>query len=306
MYNLLFWEGTLVKTFVAALAAVSVCGLCFAQDEKNAFDKLKDAVTAKNAAEVKSLEPAALKFAQGLVNAPKPSDADAVKNWSTNIEAGKEMVTYTEYALASTSEQPGVDPATAAALGEMLLAQNPKSQYIDEIFSNALLGSLGKSGGKAKQLEAMSEIVRNHPDNIAANVAVLEGGRGGLANAEHLLAAVKKPRPESVPEADWERVKKEAEATGYYYAGFLNGRSSNWQACDANLRAAVPLISGDRLEAAYFTIGICEFQFGKLTLDKTKMQSGANYMQKAAAMKGPYQGQAYQQAAAMRQALGGR
>ncbi|HUA82532.1 MAG TPA: hypothetical protein VMB85_01640 [Bryobacteraceae bacterium] len=295
-----------MKTLVAAIAAVALCGVMYAQDEKNAFDKLKDAMGQKNASTIKTLEPAAYKFAESTINAPKPNDPEEAKTWAANVEAGKEMATYTEYALASTAEQPGTDPATAAALCEMLLAQNPKSQYIDEVFANAYLIALGKTGNKAKQMEGMASIAKGHPDNIAANIALLEGGRGSLVNAEHLTAAAKRPRPESVPEADWEKVKNEALANGYYYAGFINGQKQNWRDCDNNLRAAVPLISGERLEAAYFTIGICEFQFGKLTLDRTKMESGQQFMQKAAAMKGPYQGQAYQQAAAMRQALGGR
>jgi hypothetical protein len=296
-----------VKTLVAAIAVISVCGISFAQDdEKNPYDKLKEAVEKKDPDAVKTLEPAAHKFAQGLLTAPKPTDPEEAKTWASNQESAKGIESYTEYALASASEQPGLDPAKAAALGEMLLAQNAKSQYIDEIFANSLLVALGKSGNKAKQLEAMAEIVKGRPDNIAANVALLEGGRGSVANADHLIAAAKKSRPESVSEGDWEKMKNEALANGYYYAGVISGQKQDWKACDNNLRSAVPLISGERLEAAYFTIGICEFKFGQLTLDKTKMESGQQYMQKAAGMKGPYQSQAYTQAAAMKQALGAR
>jgi hypothetical protein len=294
-----------VKTLVAAIAAVSVCAVGFAQDEKNPYDKLKDAVTAKDADAVKSQEPEALKFAQGLVNAPKPSDAEEAKNWAANVETGKQMMTYTEYALASTAEQPGLDAGKAAALGQMLLAQNPKSQYVDDIFANAMLNAL-RGAGAAKQMEAMNAIVKGHPDNIAANVALLDGNHGSIANADHLLAAAKKPRPESVPEAEWEKLKSTALADGYYFSGFLNGQKQNWKECDNNMRAALPMVSGDRLEVAYFIIGTCEFKFGQLTLDKTKMESGQQAMQKAASLKGPYQSQAYSQAAAMRQAIGGR
>jgi hypothetical protein len=295
-----------VKTLVAAIAAVSLCTACFAQDEENPFDKLKDAVAKKDADAVKTLAPQAHKFVQDLLKAPKPTDPEEAKAWASNQEAAKSNDAFTEYALASIVEQPGVDPAKAVELGGMLLAQNPKSQYVDEVFANSYLIALGKTGNKAKQLDGMAAIVKGQPDNIAANVALLEGGRGSLANAEHLIAASKKPRPESVPEAEWEKLKNEAQINGYYYAGFINGQKQNWKECDNNLRAAEKMLSGERLEAAYFTLGICEFQFGKLTLDKTKMESGQQYMQKAAGMKGPYQGQAYGQAAAMKQALGGR
>jgi hypothetical protein len=296
-----------VKTIVAAIAAVSVCAVCFAQDdEKNPYDKLKAAVAAKDADAVKTVEPAAHKFAQGLLNAPKPTDPEEAKTWASNQDAAKGIDQYSEYSLAFMTEQPSIEPAKAVALGDMLLAQNPKSQYIDELFANALLIALGKSGGSAKQMEGMAAILKGHPDNIAANSALLQGGHGSIANADHLIAAAKKPRPESVPEAEWEKIKNSALGDGYYYAGLLNGQKQNWKECDSNFRAALPMVSGDHLEIAYFTLGICNFKYGELTLDRTKKEAGQQYMQKAASMKGPYQSQAYTQAAAMKQALGGR
>ncbi len=79
-------------------------------DLEDSYAKLKDAVAKKDADAVKTDAAATLKFAQELINAPKPSDADEAKNWTQRIEYGKEVSTYTEYALATTAELAS-DPA---------------------------------------------------------------------------------------------------------------------------------------------------------------------------------------------------
>jgi hypothetical protein len=295
-----------VKITLATFMLISLAGIAAADDVSDSLEKLKAAVAAKDADTVKTLAPATNKLALALVNAPKPADADEAKNWTDRIEYGKEVSLYTEYAYASTASQIS-DPAKTVALIDELLAQNPKSKYLDEIAANSFLVALGKAGGPAKQAEGMAKIVAGRPDNIVALTALseLRPATAG-ANAPKLLAAAKKPKPEGVPEAEWEKMKSAALANGYFYSGFTAGQRQDWKNCDTNLKAALPLLAGDnnKLNAAYFSLGICNFNFGKLTNDKTKMVAGQQYMEKAAAIKGTYQGQAYSQNLAMKQALG--
>ena len=298
-----------MKTLMIATALLSLAGLSPAQDEeKNPFDKLKDAVTKKDADAVKTLEPEAYKFAQGMITAAKPADAEEAKTWASRVESGKEIATYTEYALASMAEQPGTDPAKVVGLVDLLIAQNPKSQYLDEICANVYLMALGKAGGAAKQMDGMAKIAKGRPDNIVALSALVEGRPGSLQNANGLLAAARKPKPEALPEGEWEKMKNTALANGYFYVGFISGQKQSWLDCDKNLKAALPLISadGNKTEIAYFSLGICDYQFGKLTADRSKMMAGQQYMEKAATSKGPYQSQAYQQNNAMKTELAGR
>lgn len=309
MYNRMFPGGT-VKICLLTVAMLSMANfVCASPDElEDNYAKLKDAVAKKDAAGVKAAAPATYKSAQALVNAPKPADAEEAKNWAARVEYGKEVEAYTEYALASTAEQ-GIAPAETVSLIDMLLAQNPKSKYVDELCANAYLVALGKSGGTAKQMEGMSRIAAGHPDNIVALTALLEGRHGSqLQNANRLIAAAKKPKPEGIAEADWEKTRNAALGNGYYYAGFIAGQQRSWMDCEKNLKSALPLISTDqtKLGTAYFSLGICEYQFGRQIADRTKMVDGQKYMERAAAIKGPYQSQAYTQNLAMKNELSGR
>ena len=60
------------------------------------------------------------------------------------------------------------------------------------------------------------------------------------------------------------------------------------------------------LGTTYFYLGLANYQLGKLTQDRTKVQAGLKYSQQAAAIPGPMQGQASTNVAAMSKELGGR
>ena len=145
---------------------------------EDSYTKLKAAVAKKDPDAVKAEAAETLKLALALVNAPKPSGADEAKDWAARVEYGKEVSTYTEYALASTAEMAS-EPAKTVALIDALLAQNPKSQYLNDSAANAYLVALGKvpGGSAAKQLDGMAKIVAGRPDNIVALIALMSNRR---------------------------------------------------------------------------------------------------------------------------------
>lgn len=293
-----------MKIWIAALAMGSLVGLVSAQDdEKSPLDKLKEAVAKKDPDAVKTLAAETLKWAQAMINAPKPTEAGEVKDWESRIESGKEVSVYTEYALAFGAMQAG-DPAKTIDMVDTLIAQNPKSKYLDEPCANAYLVALGKvpGGGNAKQLDGMAKIAKGRPDNTVALLALIDS-RPSLQYANQLVAAARKPKPEGVADSEWEKTKNEALGKGYYQLGTINGQKQGWVDCDKYLKMAVPLLQGANLGSAYFTLGICDYKFGEITNDRTKKQAAQQFMEKSAAIKGPFQSQAYQQSAAMKQAL---
>lgn len=295
------------RTLFAAIAMVALVGLVRADDVSDAQTKLKSAVAQKNADAVLAAAAETFKLAKADINKPQPSEADQVSDWKARVEYAKEVATYAEYALAATAIQSG-EPAKTVELVNALIAENPRSQYLDEACANAYLVAL-KPGGGAKQAEGMAKIVAGRPDNLVALTALCDlRPASGPAYASKLLAAAKRPRPEGVTEAEWEKMKTAAEGAGYFYLGFENAQKQAWVDCDKNLKTALPLISSDtnKLGVAYFSLGVCEYQFGKMTADRTRMQAGQQYMEKAAAIRGPYQNQAYQQNNAMKQELGRR
>ena len=110
-------------------------------------------------------------------------------------------------------------------------------------------------------------------------------------------------KPEGDAEADWDRVKSVGLANGYYLAGAAHGQKMEWLDCDRDLRAALPsLTDAPRRGAALFWLGLANYQFGKLTQDRTRMQQGQKFSEESAAIAGPYQAQARTNAYAMKTA----
>ncbi len=302
-----------MKISIAALLTLSLAGILAAapDDLDDSYAKLKAAVEKKDPDEVKSSAAETLKLAKALQTAPKPADMDA-KDWESRVTFGKEVESYTEYSLAFVAEQ-GLEPAKTIELVDALIAQNPKSKYLDDICANAYLAALGKSGSAAKQLEGMAKIAAGRPDNVVALTALVEGyygkpGAQALNYATKLVAAARKPKPEGLAEGDWEKARNAALATGYYYSGLIYGQRQAWLDCDKNLTAALPLVAGDQNKTgvADFTLGFCKYSFGKLTNDRPKMQAGAALVEKAAGIKSQMQDAAYKTSLQMKQELAAR
>jgi tetratricopeptide (TPR) repeat protein len=266
-----------------------------ADELEDSYAKLKEAVTNKNADAVKTESAATFKLAQALVNAPQPSEADQVENWKQRVEYGKDVIAYTEYALGYMATQ---DPAKTVELVDTLLAQNPKSKYLEMACTQAYLAALGKISA-AKQVEGMTRVVKGRSDNEVALAALVEALANkspdlALGYANKLVSVLKtKAKPEGLSEADWEKAKTTWLATGHYIAGAIYGGKSSWIECDREMKAALPLIHDNtRLGAIYFYLGWANYQLGKMTMDRPRMQTGLKYSQQAAAIAGPTQSQA--------------
>lgn len=300
-----------MKIWIAVLALGLLTGLVMADDLEDSYTKLKAAVAKKDPDAVKSAAPETLKLARAAETAAKPAEADEVDNWKQRVEYGKEVEGYTEYALAFAASQPGVDAAKTVDLVDTLLAQNPKSKYMD-LCTAAYAEALNKTGGSAKMIAGLTKVVAARPDNVIALQALVDGSGSSpdraLSYANKLIAAMRaKAKPEGVSEADWEKQKTSALAIGYFTAGYVYLQKQAWVDCDKDMKAALPLLAGDpaRLGTAYYGLGVCNFQFGKMTNDRTKMQAGEKYTEQSAAIKSPVQNNAYRNIAAMKKELSG-
>jgi len=277
------------RTLFSAIAVFALVGFVRADELEDSYAKLKETVAKKDADAVKADAAATNKLAQVLITAHQPSDAAEVENWKQRIEYGKEVAAYSEYALAYVATT--VDGPKTIELVDALIAQNPKSKYIDTCTSQ-YLAALGK-GGAAKQLDGMKKIVEGRPDNEVALAALAEGLMSkspdtALRYANNLI-----------------RLKGAGAATGYYVAGVINGAKTAWLDCDRDLKAALPLVHDNyKLGIVYFYLGLAEYQLGKVTLDRTKMQAGLKYSQQSAAIAGPMKDQAYHNVLAIQNELG--
>ena len=204
------------RILFAAMATFALVGLMRADDLEDSYAKLKDSVEKKDADGVKAGAAATFKLAQAAAKAPEPSDKFEVDNWKQGVEHAKEIIEYTENVLAYTATL--VEPAKTVELVDALLAQNPKSKYLDTCTS-AYLAALGKSGA-AKQLEGMKKIADGRPENEVALAALAEGlmsksPDSALRYANTLI-----------------RLKGPGLATGYFVAGVIYGAKTSWIDCD--------------------------------------------------------------------------
>lgn len=267
-----------MKTWIIAIGLFSLVGSAWADELEDSYASLKTAVEKKEADTVRKLAADVAKMARAAATAPATGDEA-----KQHADFAKDVLTYTEYALAATAEQPGMEASKVVELIDQLQAENPKSKYLD---ARAMAAYVEALGGLAGNLSAKS------PDRA-------------LAYANKLVAL--KAKPEAIPEADWERVKTAAAGTGYYLAGMISGQKQVWVDCNRDLSAALQFIEKEpaKLGPAYFQLGVCEYQLGRLSQDRSKIIAGEKHSELSAAIAGPYQAQAAKNALAMKAELAG-
>ncbi len=302
-----------LRTLSAALALGCLAGLAWADEISDAFDSLKKAQAAKNAADVKKWAEETSKLARAEAAKPQPDDASQVDYWKSRVDYAKQTDTYTEYALAATAMLPGLAPADVVALVDQLLKQNPKSSYLS-MAAQTYVTSLSKAGA-AKQMDGAAKILASVPDSEDALFALADGSMTAKRNeqaytyATRLVSTLsKKAKPEGMSDADWNTKKSQLTARGYYIAGVASCLREIWVDCDKQLRSAAPLVSGQPALAqpTYFYLGTANYQISRVSNSRQKLQEAIKFTQQAADMAGPMQDQARRNVYAMQQELPSR
>ena len=280
---------------IAVFGLIALTGMAWAAPDLNEdFTALKTAVEGKDAAKVKTLAPQVSKAAREIVTkAADPADV---------IEFAKGADEYSEYALSVAAVQAS-DPQQTVELGDMLLAQNNKSKHVDTMAA-AYLAALSKQSG-AKAAAGAQKILAGRPEN---EDALYYATAANPSYGSKLVAVMsKKAKPEGVSDADWARKKESYLGIGYFYGGAAACARQGWAECDRDLKAAEPLVKGSPqlLGNTYFYLGLANYQLGKITQDRTRLQAGLKYSQQAAALPGPNQAQASTNVGVMTKELGG-
>jgi hypothetical protein len=116
-----------------------------------------------------------------------------------------------------------------------------------------------------------------------------------------------KAKPQGASEGDWESRKSAMLGSAYFVAGVVEGdKMQAWADCDRNLRAALPYVSKDPVSAAaaYFYLGLSNYQLGKMIRDQTKMREAVKFFDQSASVKSPYQSQAFSNSLLVKRELG--
>jgi hypothetical protein len=299
-------EETVMKIPVLSMAFVLLGGsvLAFAQDLESSFQSLKDAEEKNDAALVKKLSAATSALAKQAIAEPAPAAEEDKAGWTNRVSYAKEVEAYTEYVLYAVAVKS--PPATTVDLLATLEQANPKSKYLDQGYGNYLY-ALTQSGAAAKIPAVAEKALANFPDNLDLLMYLANHGMSGTYANRLVAAATKQTKaPEGVPEADWEKKRTTALGQGYYISGVAAFGKSQWAIADKDLRAALPLIKGNdtMTSEALFELGVANYQFGKMTMNKAKILEGAKFSDQCAAMPGARAAQAWKNSAIMKTEAG--
>lgn len=294
------WTALLMPLLLACVATAGDDTL----EEK--FERLKDAVSGKNAVEVKKVADEVFPLVTQAICESAPEDEEERPAWKSRIEHAKGIGSYAEYALYAAAME--ASPATMADLIADLEQQNPKSKYLDAAYGPYLV-ALAKSGAGAKTVPVAEKALANFPENedlllLLADSALLRKQTDrALTYANRLIAAlVRHPKPEGAPAAQWDRKRDAMLGRGYWISGVIYAERAQYTNADKNLRAALPLVRGnDAMTApALFHLGTANYYLGRTTLSKALVLEAAKFSDQCAAMDSPYADHARHNALVMR------
>ena len=298
-----------MKLSVVGIAIFLMTGPVVVADElDDTYQSLQDAVTKKDAAQVKKLAVPLFELSRKLIASPAPTSAIEKEDWPNRLKYAQEAEGYAEYALFATGVQ--AEPATMVDLLGLLEQQSPKSKYLDQGY-DTYLAALHQVG-KDEAVPALAEkAIVNFPNNpdlllVVANAAqVKKQSDRAIAFGNRLVAAANaRTKPDNVSAADWEAKKRIWLGRGYWIAGVENGGKNLYALSNKSLRAALPYIKGEPglMGPALFYLAVANYQLGTMTNNKKQVLEGATFSDQCAAIVGPFQDQAYRNSMAMKDA----
>jgi hypothetical protein len=294
--------GVFMRASVLTMALLLGCGMAaYADDLESTLQNLKQAESQKDAAKVKELAASIFTMSHEALVAPEPASAVDKEMWTYNKSQATEAQTYAEYALSALSYQG--PPETTVELLAMIEKQNPKSKYLDVSYDRYLY-ALSQTGKTAEVVPVATKAVANFPENpallrILADSAMAHNqSANGLTYAKRLVAAVnKRPKPENLSDADWQKQKNDNLGRGYWIIGMVSSERGLYVDADRNLRLALPLIQAEGVKGpALYALGVANYQLGRQTLNKAKLLEAIKFSEQSAAIQSPVQQQAYKNA----------
>lgn len=284
------------------LVVILLCAATLHADElSDTYDALKRAETAQNGADVLRLAVETSRLARIQIAAQVPEDQRDDYQKQRNIYL-MQTDTYTEYSLAIAASYASNAPATTVALTEATITLNPKSDYL-ELAVPPYLAAL-RTSSVERESEGAQKILKLQPDNEDALFRLAEGQlaqrnlvEASRAAAELLAVMSAKPRPERYSPEAWREKRDTLSVRSHLIAGTAACEREAWRECDAHLRT-IPAQDAN-IATAYFYLGWANYQLGKTPPDRARLQEALQFSRQSAAIAGPTQQAARQNAAAI-------
>lgn len=249
-------------------------------------------------------------------DARKPKAAEqSDEDHKRAIASAKQAETYAEYALSAAAVNEA-DAAKAVRLVEALEQRNPQSQYFA-----ASLPKYAWAAGQSKQLPSAAALTERawtagvYNEDLLLTMAdyhmqQTKDAAKVVRYSEKVVEILNtKPKPEGVSDADWGKKKGSMLGLANWMAGTTLAGQNKHPEADKALRAALPHIQdNEQLRGtALFYLGLSNYQLGKSQAGKgqgpQQMSDALQFMQQAAAVKGPLQAKAQSNLLIMRREI---
>ncbi len=289
--------------FLTLAGLISIGLVAVAQDSLDeSLQNLRDAVSKKDTAQIKSLALTTFDAAAKVIAAPAPVteiDKEA-------LNQAHEAQTFAEYALYSTALES--EPAVKVDLFATLEQKNPASKYLTDGYVY-YFQALTQTGDAAKIPAIAEKALKSLPASpvVLAEMLDLAAQKNqsdkAVSYAQRLIAAVsKRNKSEVMSDAEWQKTKNGMLGTAHRICGVVYLAQTHYYRADQELRAALPLVKGDEQQTAtvLFSLGVADYQLGSTGLDKAKVLEAMRFSQQCATIKSQYQDQATHNAQAMK------
>ena len=261
-----------------------------ADDPEAALQNLKAAEAKKDLDGIKKWSDIAAVNARKMAATPEPKDAAQVESWKQETDYGKQVGTYTDYALFRVAAE-SRDPKVIVDFVTALQAHNPKSEYLAQT-DVPLFMAYRQTGANDKALAVAEHYLATDHMNEDMVLVVTDTYLQNKKEPEkvHTYSAklvqwmASKPKPDGVSDADWAQRRNMVTGLAHYMSGKLYYTEAKYTPADQELRAALPLVEANqavKAETLYY-LGFANYKM-------EKPQEAANFYRDCAAIKGPFQ-----------------
>jgi tetratricopeptide (TPR) repeat protein len=208
---------------------------------------------------------------------------------------------YAEYCLYTAAMQT-TDLRARLQLLENIEKRNPSPQVAHNLPGDyfRIYRDLGDSD---KMLAAAETGLATEPDNFEMLMVLADSRFHKETPRDRDLVVAytskvvevleKKPRPETVPEAEWDKRKAQLLGSAYYMGGLSSSLNNNFQKADVMLRGALPYLKdkGVPEATALYHLGIADYRLAEKG-DSKRAADALKYLRRCAAIRSPFQAQA--------------
>jgi len=276
-------------------------------DVDSAYDALKAAESQNDEALRIKYAELAWDLASRASQAPKPSNPDDLPDWTKQTAFAREVLDYSEYALASLAAAQ-TDDLKRAELALALQERNPESKFLALTKKAKVIELATLNPQQAIQL-AEEGLVKD-PDNIDFLMTIADHDMSlernlpqVLTYSLHILELLEgQPQPSDIAPEEWE--KKKAKLTGWasWLAGVLYGKQARYGLSDRYLRVAINYLQGEHrlLAAAYYYLGYANYALAGELSDKGRASDAVKFSKQCADMDSPFRSLALRNLEALR------